>query len=261
MYSETYQCHSLQLFPSVHWIRKCDTRSHGLFSSMIWYSEYEKIIEFAWILLGCNFSTSDLWDWRWTSEFDSFVRYETGWSFTVEQYSTCNTNRFVSAKFCLSALLVIALFLAKYVGSLARIRTGISDAFVSCDVLELLIQKLNSPSLPQTSEDAGDEIEMRSACAVGIGALTYNRTAFRLLYNLVRRNPGNKKRSISLIIYFFIGLYEKIIAHGQRSCLSPEFITFFESERAKGLPVDRLYPKSFFFSTRDICLHSLFYIF
>jgi len=54
-----------------------------------------------------------------------------------------------------------------------------------------LIDKLFAPSLPQTSEDAGDEVEMYSACAVAIGALTYNKTAFRLLYNLVRRDPSN----------------------------------------------------------------------
>ena len=81
-------------------------------------------------------------------------------------------------------------FLAKYISSLARIRTGISDALISCGVLERLIDKLYSPSLPQTSDDAGDEIEMHMACAVAIGTLTYNKTAFRLLYNLVRRSPG-----------------------------------------------------------------------
>ena len=82
--------------------------------------------------------------------------------------------------------------LAKYISSLARIRTGISDALMSCNALERLIDKLYAPPLPQTSEDAGDDIEMHSACAVAIGALTYNRTAFRLLYNLVRRDPGNQ---------------------------------------------------------------------
>jgi hypothetical protein len=115
--------------------------------------------------------------------------------------------------------------IAKYVSSLARIRTGISDGFISCNVLERLIDKLYAPPLPQTSEDAGDEVEMHSACAIAIGALTYNKTAFRLLYNLVRRDPM---------------LYDKIVESGQRSCMSPEFVTFFESERAKGLPVDSL---------------------
>ena len=61
---------------------------------------------------------------------------------------------------------------------------------ISCGVLERLITKLYAPPLPQTSEDAGDEDEMHSACAVAIGALTYNKTAFRLLYNLVRRDPS-----------------------------------------------------------------------
>lgn len=115
--------------------------------------------------------------------------------------------------------------IAKYVSSLARIRTGISDALISCEVLERLITKLYAPPIPQTSEDAGDELEMRSACAVAIGALTYNRTGFRLFYNLVRRTPE---------------LYDKIIEFGKRSCMSPDFVTFFESERAKGLPVDSL---------------------
>ncbi|CAF0881764.1 unnamed protein product [Rotaria sordida] len=115
--------------------------------------------------------------------------------------------------------------IAKYVSSLARIRTGISDGFVSCQVLERLINKLYAPSLPQTSKDAGDEAEMHSACAVAIGALTYNKTAFRLLYNLVRRDPT---------------LYDKIVEYGQRSCMSQEFVKFFESERANGLPVDSL---------------------
>lgn len=92
-----------------------------------------------------------------------------------------------------------AFFLAKYISSLARIRTGISDGLISCQVLERLIDKLYAPSLPQTSEDAGDEVEMYSACAIAIGALTYNKTGFRLLYNLVRRDP-------SMIGYF---LYDK----------------------------------------------------
>jgi hypothetical protein len=90
-------------------------------------------------------------------------------------------------------------FLAKYISSLARIRTGISDGLISCQVLERLIDKLYAPPLPQTSEDAGDEVEMYSACAIAIGALTYNKTGFRLLYNLVRRDP-------SMIGYF---LYDK----------------------------------------------------
>ena len=85
---------------------------------------------------------------------------------------------------------------------------------------------------------------MHSACAVAIGALTYNKTAFRLLYNLVRRDPSmilslisfSKKLDLSSL---FLALYDKIVDCGQRSCMSPEFVTFFESERAKGLPVDR----------------------
>ena len=90
---------------------------------------------------------------------------------------------------------VFFFFLAKYVSSLARIRTGISDALISCEVLERLITKLYAPPIPQTSQDAGDELEMRSACAVAIGALTYNRTGFRLFYNLVRRTPGKERTS------------------------------------------------------------------
>ncbi len=134
-------------------------------------------------------------------------------------------------------------FKGKYISSLARIRTGISDGFISCGVLERLIDKLYAPPIPQTSADAGDEDEMHSACAVAIGALTYNKTAYRLLYNLVRRDPsmisslfGKKIRFV-----FLSALYDKIVECGQRSCMSPEFVTYFESERAKGLPVDRYY--------------------
>ncbi|CAM4742108.1 unnamed protein product [Rotaria magnacalcarata] len=115
--------------------------------------------------------------------------------------------------------------IAKYISSLARVRTGISDGFVSCQVLERLIEKLYTLSPPATSEDAGDEVEMHSTCAIAIGALSYNKTAFRLLYNLVRRDPT---------------LYDKIVECGQRSCMSPEFVKFFESERVNGLPVDSL---------------------
>jgi hypothetical protein len=126
---------------------------------------------------------------------------------------------------------------------LARIRTGISDGLISCHVLERLIDKLYAPSIPQTSEDAGDEMEMHSACAVAIGALTYNKTAFRLLYNLVRRDPSMMIFIVSVKIVsissFHVALYDKIVEYGQRSCLSSEFVTFFESERAQGLPVDR----------------------
>lgn len=107
-----------------------------------------------------------------------------------------------------------------------------------------MIDKLYAPPVPQTSEDAGDEVEMHSACAVAIGALTYNKTAFRLLYNLVRRDPSRIIFISSVKIVFMSGLlhlalYDKIVEYGQRSCLPSEFITFFESERAKGLPVDR----------------------
>jgi hypothetical protein len=97
---------------------------------------------------------------------------------------------------------IVFCFLAKYISSLARIRTGISDGLISCEVLERLINKLFAPPLPQTSEDAGDEVEMHSACAIAIGALTYNKTAFRLLYNLVRRDPS--KRLLFYIYPFFI---------------------------------------------------------
>ena len=128
---------------------------------------------------------------------------------------------------------------------MARTRTGISDGFISCGVLERLIDKIYAPSIPQTNEDAGDEVEMHKACARAIGALTYNRTAFRLLYNLVRRDPCRIIFTyfIELLLIFlffpFIALYDKIIQYGQRSCLPPEFVKYFESERAKGLPVDR----------------------
>lgn len=86
---------------------------------------------------------------------------------------------------------ILILILAKYIASLARIRTGISDGFLSCEVLERLIDKIYAPPLSPTNEDAGDEDEMLSACAIAIGALSYNKTAFRLLYNLVRRDPRN----------------------------------------------------------------------
>ncbi len=42
------------------------------------------------------------------------------------------------------------------------------------------------------------------------------------------------------INFLFSALYDKIVECGQRSCISPEFVTYFESERAKGLPVDSL---------------------
>lgn len=83
--------------------------------------------------------------------------------------------------------------LAKYISSLARIRTGISDAFLSCDVLERLIKKLDATTQSLASDDAGDADEMYRACAVAIGTLTYNKTAFRLLYNLVRRTPSRTR--------------------------------------------------------------------
>ena len=85
---------------------------------------------------------------------------------------------------------LIFFFSAKYISSLARIRTGITDAFLSCNVHKHLIEKLDAPTLPQSSEDAGDADEMYRACAVAIGTLTYNKTAFRLLYNCVRRHPS-----------------------------------------------------------------------
>ncbi|CAF1456964.1 unnamed protein product, partial [Didymodactylos carnosus] len=104
---------------------------------------------------------------------------------------------------------------AKYIASLARTRTGISDGMIVCNILDRLIDKLNS----------NYDDETRCACAVAIGYLTYNKTAFRLLYNLCRRDPS---------------LFDKIIQIGHRSSVSPEFIQYFETERAQGLPVDSL---------------------
>jgi hypothetical protein len=90
---------------------------------------------------------------------------------------------------------------------------------------------------------------MHSACAIAIGALTYNKTAYRLLYNLVRRDPSRIFFSflMNYLVFFFLFtvLYDKIVECGQRSCLSPEFSTYFESERAKGLPVDRYLIENF----------------
>jgi hypothetical protein len=86
---------------------------------------------------------------------------------------------------------------------------------------------------------------MHSACAVAIGALTYNKTAFRRLYNLVRRDPSMILYSSFVFsinsLFLFSALYDKIIEYGQRSCISSEFVIYFESERAKGLPVDRYF--------------------
>ena len=146
----------------------------------------------------------------------------------------CDESRLGTDDVTLSAALVECcvekslqwVFLAKYISSLARIRTGISDALISCDVLERLIDKLYSPSLPQTSDDAGDDIEMHMACAVAIGTLTYNKTAFRLLYNLVRRTPGrmSSNQRLCLIRWFQICTIESLLPANDRVChetLSP----------------------------------------
>jgi hypothetical protein len=100
---------------------------------------------------------------------------------------------------------------ASYLSSLAHTRAGITDAMITCDIVDILCDHLYSPSL-----------EVQYVCAVALGYLTFNRTASRLLLHNCRNVPNLYERLISII--------------KPETKISKQFIESFQTAYQLGLP-------------------------
>uniref|UniRef100_A0A2C9KYG2 Uncharacterized protein n=1 Tax=Biomphalaria glabrata TaxID=6526 RepID=A0A2C9KYG2_BIOGL len=95
--------------------------------------------------------------------------------------------------------------------ALSHTRAGLTDAMITCGSLDLLVNKLDSPN----------DI-VRSGAAVALGYLTFNKTAYRLLFSLCRNVPN---------------LFEKIMKNiGEEPKICQDFIEDFKRATSIGLP-------------------------
>ncbi|XP_055872246.1 ankyrin and armadillo repeat-containing protein-like [Biomphalaria glabrata] len=99
--------------------------------------------------------------------------------------------------------------------ALSHTRAGLTDAMITCGALDLLVHKLDSPN---------DLV--RNGAAVALGYLTFNKTAYRLLFSLCRNVPN---------------LFDKIMKNiGEEPKISQEFIEDFQQATRIGLPTQCL---------------------
>jgi len=111
---------------------------------------------------------------------------------------------------------VHALYLvaASLLSSLAHTRAGIPDAMVTCGAIDALVARLTSTNKL-----------VRTACAVALAYLTFNKTAARLLLSACRNS---------------LGLYARIIDNVDKDAkMSDEFVRDFEHAKMVGLPSQR----------------------
>lgn len=113
---------------------------------------------------------------------------------------------------------------ASYLSSLAHTRTGITDAMITCDAVDILCDRLYSPNN-----------QIKFASAVTLGYLTFNRTASRLLLHNCRNvpklyndmmsilKPGNK------ISRQFVESYETALELGLPKLLVKNQVKFYAS--------------------------------
>ena len=97
------------------------------------------------------------------------------------------------------------------ISSLSHTRAGIPDAMVTTGAIDELVDKLSSVNE-----------QVRSAVAVALGYLTFNRTASRLLLSACRNTPGLHKKLMDNI--------------GKDAKISSEFIEDFKRAKTVGLP-------------------------
>lgn len=100
---------------------------------------------------------------------------------------------------------------ASYLSSLAHTRTGITDAMITCDAVDILCDRLYSPN---------DQI--RFASAITLGYLSFNRTASRLLLHNCRNYPHLYKTLMSII--------------PSNAKISKQFVQSFQTSLTLGLP-------------------------
>ncbi|XP_005090203.1 ankyrin and armadillo repeat-containing protein [Aplysia californica] len=99
--------------------------------------------------------------------------------------------------------------------SLAHTRAGLTDAMITTGALDLLVSKLDS-----------ENDLVRNGAAVTMGYLTFNKTAYRLLFSLCRNMPG---------------LYNKLMDNiGDEPRINSEFINDFKRAMVIGLPTQCL---------------------
>lgn len=105
----------------------------------------------------------------------------------------------------------VVVLASSLLSSLAHTRAGIPDAMVTTGAIDVLIKRLHSPNE-----------QVRSAVAVALGYLTFNRTAARLLFSACRNTPG---------------LYTKLMDNiGSNPKISHEFMEDFKRARIVGMP-------------------------
>ncbi|GFR60921.1 ankyrin and armadillo repeat-containing protein [Elysia marginata] len=99
--------------------------------------------------------------------------------------------------------------------SLAHTRAGLTDAMITTGALDLLVKRLDS-----------DNDIVRNGAAVTLGYLTFNKTAYRLLFSQCRNTPG---------------LFEKLMANiGVDPRINQEFKDDFKRAKLIGLPCQSL---------------------
>ena len=113
-------------------------------------------------------------------------------------------------------------FIASYLSSLAHTRSGITDAMITCDAVDILCDLLYAKN---------DQVKFASA--VTLGYLTYNRTASRLLLHNCRNVPKLFDTLMSLI--------------KTEAKISSQFIESFHTALALGLPKLLVHNKNKFY--------------
>lgn len=109
----------------------------------------------------------------------------------------------------------IVILCASLLSSLAHTRAGIPDAMVTSGAIEALVSRLTSANKL-----------VRTACAVALAYLTFNKTAARLLLSACRNS---------------LGLYERITENVDKDAkMSEEFTRDFEHAKMVGLPSQSL---------------------
>jgi hypothetical protein len=103
------------------------------------------------------------------------------------------------------------IFSASYMSSLAHTRVGITDAMVTCDAVDILCDRLYS---------VNDQI--RTASAIALGYLTYNRTASRLLLHNCRN------------VTHLFGVLTSTLKPEHK--ISKQFLESYETAMQQGLP-------------------------
>lgn len=131
--------------------------------------------------------------------------------------------------------------------SLAHTRAGITDAMITCDSVDILCDLLYSKN---------DQV--RFACAVTLGYLTFNRTASRLLLHNCRNVPKLFDTLMSLIkdeskiSDQFIESYNTAFQLGLPRLLINNKVKFYDSSKSEKQNTEPDAPSNFYFKKKMI---------